>query len=157
MLQLFAHGNNYYQQLCNPLEVDKCPIHGNTVDKWCFCLSSDVLITDPLRTSYFLYKIRLKSHWNVINYSLSLTFSGLLLASAIWKIFISQQISPMQGMDRHIFTVKHNKKVYKYQLVSVQTLIFSVHLFIICNLNKGLPQVKHTDHGTEKLNFNTKK
>ena len=63
----------------------------------------------------------------------------------------------MQGMDRHIFTVKHNKKVYKYQLVSVQTLIFSVHLFIICNLNKGLPQVKHTDHGTEKLNFNTKK
>lgn len=60
-------------------------------------------------------------------------------------------------MDRHIFTVKHNKKVYKYQLVSVQTLIFSVHLFFKCNLSKGLPQVKHTDHGTEKLNFNTKK
>lgn len=62
MLQLFAHGNNYYQQLCNPLEVDICPIHGNTVDKWCFCLTSDVLITDPWRTSYFLYKIGLKSH-----------------------------------------------------------------------------------------------
>lgn len=47
MLQLFAHGNSYYQQLCNPLEVDICSIHSNTVDKWCFCLSSDVLITDP--------------------------------------------------------------------------------------------------------------
>ena len=61
----------------------------------------------------------------------------------------------MQGTDRHIFTVKHNKKYTNINLF--QSLIFSVHLFFKCNLSKGLPQVKHTDHGTEKLNFNTKK